>query len=67
MKKYLIYHVLADISVAAVLLILKDCKKREKQMKEINATLNSISYEVEFVEEHLRVLKKQLIEKNPEV
>lgn len=67
MKKYLIYHVLADISVAAVLLILKDCKKREKQMKEINATLNSISYEVEFVEEHLRALKKQLIEKNPEV
>lgn len=67
MKKYLIYHVFADISVAAVLLILKDCKKREKQMKEINATLNSISYEVEFVEEHLRALKKQLIEKNPEV
>lgn len=60
MKKSLFIHVLIDLSIIFLLFLIKVFKENKDKTEKIIDILNDLSYDMEFVEIHLKELKNSL-------
>lgn len=60
MKKSLFIHVLIDLSIIFLLFLIKVFKENKDKTEKIIDILNDLSYDMEFVESHLKELKNSL-------
>lgn len=60
MKKSLFIHVLIDLSIIFLLFLIKIFKENKDKTEKIIDILNDLSYDMEFVEIHLKELKNSL-------
>lgn len=60
MKKSLFIHILIDLSIIFLLFLIKVFKENKDKTEKIIDILNDLSYDMEFVESHLKELKNSL-------
>lgn len=60
MKKSLFIHILIDLSIIFLLFLIKVFKENKDKTEKIIDILNDLSYDMEFVEIHLKELKNSL-------
>lgn len=56
MKKSLFIHMLVDLSIVFLLFMIKRFKENKEEKRKIENVLNDLTYDMEFVESHLKRL-----------